>query len=48
MRLAYNYRNRIWRTCYLIVVASAASIYFDSMLAGVFVVLATVDVEDET
>lgn len=45
-RLTYNYRNRPWRTWYIIAVGTAAALYFDSFWAMVFVALATVDVEE--
>lgn len=40
-----NYVGRRWRTWYIIAVSTAASIYFDNLLAGIFVALATIDIE---
>lgn len=45
IRFTYNYRNRRWRMWYIIALGSVAAVWFDNIMAGVLVILATVDVE---
>jgi hypothetical protein len=46
IRLHLNYVGRRWRTWYIVVLGSVAAITYDSVWAGIFVLLATVDVDE--